>query len=107
MPTILCDGAAQSCTNGYAFSAAALNTIVTRMQQPFVRLQSENVTVQYADAGLGFAGRPGGPVPAITVCLQNMTFDMAIIDGLLGIATIPMPQFCATLTAEDMQSAGT
>ena len=107
MPTILCDGAAQTCSAGYAFSAAAFTTIVARMRQSFRRLQPENVTVRYADSGLGFAGRPGGPVPAVTVCLQNMSFDMAIIDGLLGLGAIPMPEFCATLTAEDMQTAGT
>ena len=107
LPTILCDGAAQSCSGGYAFSATAFTTIFDRMQLSFVRLQPENVTVRYADSGLGFAGRPGGPVAAVTVCLQDMSFDMAVIDGFLGAGAIPMPQFCATLTAEDMRSAGT
>ncbi len=101
IPPILCDGALQSCKGGYAFSAAAFTAIVSRMQQVFVRLQPENVTVRYADSGLGFAGRPSDPVPLVTVCLQNMNFDTAMLGGIL------MPQFCATLTAEDMRTAGT
>ena len=106
LPTVLCQGATTSCSGGYGFSAAAFAPISTRMQSVFLQLQPENITVQYADSGLGFAGRPGGPVPAVTVCLQNMTFDFTIINGLLGFPTIAMPPFCATLTAEDMNTAG-
>ena len=102
MPAFLCalDGGTGGCSNGSTFSAAAFNWIFARMQTAFARLQPENVTVQYADIGLGFAGRSGGPVPAITVCLKDMTFDTAILGGIL------MPQFCATLTAEDLRTEG-
>ncbi len=100
MPPVLCDGATLSCSSG-DFAAVPFNAIVFRMQTVLARLQPENVTVRYDDSGLGFAGRRAGPVPAITVCLNNMTFDTAILGG------IPMPQFCATLTAEDMRTAGT
>ena len=100
MPPVLCDGATLSCSSG-DFAAVPFNAIVFRMQTVLARLQPENVTVRYADSGLGFAGRRAGPVPAITVCLTNMTFDTAMFGG------IPMPEFCSTLTAEDMRTAGT
>ena len=107
LPTVLCRGDTASCTGGFAYSAVAFAPIATRMQSVYLQLLPENITIQYADSGLGFAGRPGGPVPAVTVCLQNMNFDFTIINGLLGFGTIAMPPFCATLTAEDMNTAGT
>lgn len=107
LPTVLCRGDTVSCSGGYAYSAVDFAPIAARMQTVYLQLLPENITIQYADSGLGFAGRPGGPVPAVTVCLQNMNFDFTIINGLLGFGTIAMPPFCATLTAEDMNTAGT
>src|SRR5262249_8538091 len=40
----------------------------------FPYLTEENVSVEYRFTGLGFAGRPGGPVPTITLRLTGLTF---------------------------------
>lgn len=105
-PPIVCDGATSSCSGGYGFRAAPFNQILQRMQVIYPRVQAENLVIEYSDSGLGFAGRPGGPVPAVTVRLQGLTFDFIVLSGLLGFGTITMPPFNATLTGEDLNSAG-
>lgn len=87
-----------------AYDGAAFNTIVSRMQTVYGRVQPNNVIVEYKDIRLCFAGR-GSPCPAVTVKLTGLTFDFIMLNWLLP-ATVTMPDFRATLTAEDMSSAG-
>lgn len=64
-----------------------------------------NVVIVYTQTGLGYAGRPGGPVPTITVSLRNMHFHFFFLTPLLGVQ-IAMPQMSTTVTAQDLCSAG-
>ena len=68
----------------------------------FPRLQAANVVVTYSATGLGYQTRDGGPVPTITVSLQNMTFQFFFLGGLLGFNNINMPTMLSTVTGEDM-----
>lgn len=68
----------------------------------FPRLQPANVVVEYTASGLGYQTRDGGPVPTITVRLQNMTFQFFFLGGLLGFNNISMPTMLSTVTGEDM-----
>jgi Flp pilus assembly protein TadG len=105
--TAVCTGSAGgggSCTGGYTFSTDAYNRILAVMQAVFPFVQPQNVTVQYAYVALGFAGRPG-PVPAVTVELTGMNFSFYALNALLGLGPIAMPDFRATLTGEDLDSA--
>ena len=63
----------------------------------------ENVVVVYKQTGLGYAGRPGGPVPTVQVSLENMRFHFFFLNSLLGVQ-IAMPVVTATMTAEDLCS---
>lgn len=113
------DGTTGTCTNvGAGIDAAYNNTahvrIVTKMQTIFPRIAAENVAVEYYFMGLGFVGRPCGPVPSVTVRLQNMTFDFIVIDALLNLVTgggldpsMAMPSFTATMVGEDLNTQGT
>ena len=67
-------------------------------------IKPENVVVVYQQTGLGFAGRPGGPLPTITVSLQKLTFQFFFLQDL-GIK-INMPAMTTTITAEDLCSSG-
>jgi hypothetical protein len=40
----------------------------------FWRVTPANVLIEYRQTGLGYAGRPGGPVPTIAVKLQGLPF---------------------------------
>jgi Flp pilus assembly pilin Flp len=103
--TIICSGASSNCDNGNTFDTVAFNTILTRMQVVYPQLQASEVTVEYRDIGLGFAGREG-PVPAVTVRLNNIQFNFIVLSSLLGLPTITMPDFRATLVGEDLTAAG-
>jgi len=82
----------------------AFNTIVSRMQTVYGRIQPTNVIVEYKDIGLCFAGR-GSACPAVTVKLTGLTFDFIMLNWLLP-STVTMPEFRATLTGEDLSSKG-
>lgn len=120
MPSFLrvCNGASQSCSNGGAYSASAMDTIVygrgqntcgtigpdgfAGMCDIFDRIQPQNVIITYQHTGLGFAGRPGGTVPTITVELTGLTYNYALLGGLLGLAPVTLPPMRTTATGEDL-----
>jgi hypothetical protein len=66
-------------------------------------IRPENVVVKYQQTGLGYAGRPGGPVPTVEVSLEDMQFHFFFLNSLLGIHIV-MPRVSATMTAEDLCS---
>jgi hypothetical protein len=128
--TVTCDGGTATCSclgackgmGGY--NATAMQTIVfgrgsracgdatssysAGMCDIFGRITPANVRIVYtqpaAPAGLGYAGRPGGPVPTIKVSLQNMPFRFFFLGGLLGFRDIQIPTVPTTMTSEDLYS---
>jgi hypothetical protein len=124
---VTCDGGLSSCicTGGscpgdIAYNAAAMNAIVfgrgsskcgdatssydTGMCDVFAGITPANVVVTYAQTGLGFAGRPGGPVPTITMSLQGIRWKFFFLGGLLGFDDLRMPPLTTSITAEDLSS---
>ena len=112
----VCSGAAKTCTGGI-FDQTALNTIVygrgnsscpttaqayAPMCLIFPRMKPENVRVEYVHTGLGYAGRPGGPLPTIVISLTGLSYDFLILDKFLGLPAIPMSGLTASATAEDL-----
>jgi Flp pilus assembly protein TadG len=110
-----------TCTGVSGYNAAALNTMIfgrgstacgdatspykAGMCDIFPRIQAANVRVVYAQTGLGYAGRNGGPVPTITVSIQNLPFQFFFLGGLLGFGNINMPGLQTTITGEDLSSS--
>jgi Flp pilus assembly protein TadG len=123
---VTCNGATSSCSCVGTcaaigeFNAAALDTIVygrgstscsdavnsyhAGMCDIFSRITPANVVITYAQTGMGFAGRPGGPVPTITLALQNLPFQFFFVGGFLGLNRIQMPGLTTSITAEDLSS---
>jgi len=123
---VRCDGAAASCTCAGActgvggYNAAAMNAIVfgrgsascsdatsfyyAGMCDIFPRIGPANVVVVYTQTGLGFVGRPGGPVPTVTVALQNLPFEFFFLGALMRFNKVPMPALTTSITAEDLSS---
>jgi hypothetical protein len=111
--------ASGSCTGG-TFSSSALNTIVygrgntacgnatsiytAGMCDFFPRILPANVVIRYEYTGLGYAGRPGGPVPTITVTLQNMPFQFYFLGALRAFSNRQIAPI-ATETGEDLSSS--
>ena len=94
------------------------NVLVARMQQIYPAIKPENVIVRYSGSGFGFAGSVSGGgggggggggtpeqmeiSPLVTVTLTGVEFHP--ITALL-LATVTMPSFSTTLTAEDASGA--
>jgi len=112
----ICSGASRTCSGG-TYDETAMKTLVygrgntscpaTRQRYPamcqiFPRIRPENVVVEYTQTGLGFAGRPGGPLPSITVRLTGLAFNFIVLNTMLGLPTISMSGLAATATAEDL-----
>ena len=124
---IACDGAAQRCTCDkegacpaeLGYDAAAMRTIVygrgstscsdstsfydTGMCDIFARITPANVMIVYTQTGLGFAGRPGGPAPTITLSLKDIPLQTFFVSGLLGFKP-RIPTLTTSITAEDLSS---
>lgn len=94
------------CTPGGAFCSAishdpiAFQKVVDRMELMYPPIDDDNVTIEYRNVGLGFAGNPDGPdvAPLVTVSLKDLQFDPLI---LFGLVSFTMPSFSAALTLED------
>ena len=86
----------------------ATSSYTAGMCDIFGKITPANVRIAYtqpaAPAGLGFAGRPGGPVPTIKISLQNMPFRFFFLGDLLGFRNIQIPDATTTMTGEDLYS---
>jgi len=116
--TCTCTGA---CSGMGGYSDSAMNNIVfgrgnsactaTRsfyyigMCNIFDRIGVTNVIVVYTQTGLGYVGRPGGPVPTITVALQNLPFQFFFLGALIGLNNVEIPAMTTTITGEDLSSS--
>jgi len=125
---ITCDGRTATCTCNSvrvcpgvkSYDRAAMNTIVfgrgssscsdaksadqVGMCDIFSRITPANVKIVYAQTGLGYAGRPGGPMPTITVSIQNLPFQFYFLGGLMGFRNLQIPASTTSVTAEDLSS---
>lgn len=85
-------------------TAAQRATMRLGMCHFFPGLLRSNVVITYAATGLGYQTRLGGPVPTITVTLQNMTYQFFFLGGLMTrFTSLTMPSMLSTVTGEDMK----
>lgn len=68
------------------------------------RLNAQNIRVTYYRSGLGYVGRPDGPVVSITVETRGLTFEFFFLGRLLGLNQINIPAHPVTITSEDLSS---
>ena len=102
-----CCNPASLCTTPYpalgTYDSATFTAIFNRMRAMKRDIAANNVRVSYRGSGLGYAGDPNGMdvAPLVTVELTGVQFRP--ITTFL-FATLTLPDFRTTLTAED--SAG-
>ena len=125
---IVCSGVSASCTcsgsvcptGGVGYSVAKMREIAygrgnvtstcvnvqpnAGMCNFFPRVGAQNIRVEYRFTGLGYVGRPGGPVPTVTVSIINMTYDFVLIGGLANLNSIPVTSAATTMTGEDLST---
>lgn len=76
------------------------------------RISADNVVVTYTRTGLGYVGRPGGPVVTVTVETDGLYFDLPLIGALFrevfetdtAFRGIEVPANPVTVTGEDLKS---
>ena len=68
------------------------------------RITAQNIRVTYYRSGLGYVGRPDGPVVSITIETRNLNFDFFFLGALLGLNRITIPAHPVTITSEDLSS---
>jgi Flp pilus assembly protein TadG len=85
----------------WGYDNAVFGRIVARMAFFYPEVRQANVTVEYSNVGLGFAGDPNGSdvAPLVTVKLRNLTFTPLLFR--LFRASISLPDFRTSLTLED------
>jgi hypothetical protein len=80
---------------------ASFDELVARMRSiyPHMDANGDDITIEYRNSGLGFAGDPNGPdvSPLVRVALRDQGFPMFFLLGM----NVPMPSFSYTLTSED------
>jgi hypothetical protein len=126
---VTCDGAtaACTCTRGTctgmgSYSATAMNTLLygrgntacvatpngyyfAGMCNFMGSITAANIKVIYSQTGLGYAGRGDGPVPTVTVKLNNnLPFKFFFLGGLMSFADINIPSQSTTITGEALSS---
>ncbi len=77
----------------------------------FRRVNRDNVQITYQHTNTGYATRPGGLVPTITVQIIGLNFQFIFLDDIMGLFNnaadlnqIPIPGLTTTLIAEDMRA---
>jgi hypothetical protein len=102
-----CTEGSCTCTGGNVCDAVdydpdAFQRITDRMAAMYPQIGVSNVSIEYKNVGLGFSGDPNGPdvAPLITVRLTDLVFHP--ITCLMFACSIAMPDFGASLTAEDL-----
>jgi hypothetical protein len=100
--------AAYVCTrngcNGRRFddrAAAVFAAILAAMRRAFPALAPDHVRITYDATNLGFVGKPGGPVTEVSAEVSGLVFEFIALSPF-GFGTVPMPEFRATLTSEDL-----
>lgn len=125
--TSTCVGSTTTCTGTYpgaglggSYDAAAMDRIVFGQDGvcslpavgfagmcdiiTFPPITKDNITVTYAFGGLGYAGRPAGPVPVISVTLHDVNFNFLLLGRLLGLNQLTIPPFTVTAVGEDLST---
>jgi Flp pilus assembly protein TadG len=97
MNTIIFGRDSSSCSDATSFYRAGMCDI-------FSRIAAANVVIVYAQTGLGYVGRPAGPIPTITVSIENLPFQFFFLSGIMGFDKIQIPALTTSITAEDMAS---
>lgn len=67
-------------------------------------IRENNVIISYHRSGLGYVGRPSGPVVTVTLEVTGLSFNLPILGRLLGLTNITIPSHPVSITGEDLSS---
>lgn len=67
-------------------------------------IRPSNLRIAYSPSGLGYVGRPGGPIVTVTLEIINLNFRLPLLGALLGVDRIEIPPHPASITSEDLSN---
>jgi len=100
-----------TCPGGGNCDGAVMTEILTAMQGVYANLEPGDVSIEFSgEPGLGYLGR-GRPVPAITVSINNLTYDYIAIGAFVNLlsgstgfsSSIQISTARTTVIAEDLR----
>lgn len=66
-------------------------------------ISANSLRITYHRSGLGYIGRPFGPVLTVTLEARNLNFDFLFLDNLIpGLGSIAIPTHPVSITSEDL-----
>ena len=71
------------------------------------RITPDKLVVTYQRSGLGYWGRPDGPVLTMRLEVRDITFDLPVLGALLGLNDVIIPAHPVTITTEDLKTCST
>lgn len=70
-------------------------------------IDPEHITVTYETSGLGYEGRPTGPVVSVKLEIDGDAFEIPVVSALMDLGDIDFPSINASATSEDLCGAQT
>ena len=69
----------------------------------FPQIDASKIRITYEQSGLGYEGRPTGPVVTVRMELVNQPIPLPILGSLLELANINLPPLTVSATTEDLK----
>ncbi len=95
--SVVCTGA-----GGSGCNMTGINAVLASVAAIYPDAEPADVRITFSGTGYGFVGR-GKPVPAITVSIENITYDFVAVGGLLNALT-PGTTFAASIGIDSAQT---
>lgn len=68
------------------------------------QIRASNIRVTYIRDGLGYVGRPAGPILTIRLELVDLQFRFFLLGRLLSLTSLTIPPQAVTITSEDLSN---
>ena len=102
-----CSGAANDCVAGrldWLVNGGGAGTTWPGLKAYYPSIETTDIIVTYELSGLGYNGRPTGPVVTVRLDMAGAPIGLPFLGGFLGIAGFTFPPFTVTATSEDLCS---
>jgi hypothetical protein len=92
-----CTGTETLASNSKYFHKATFDWVAAAMSNIYPRVQAKDISISYRPTNLGFVGMPTSAVAEVTVAIDPLPAP-----GVLSAFDVTLPQYRATITAEDL-----
>jgi hypothetical protein len=104
----VCGAGAAACAAGrleWLVNGGGAGTVWPGLRAYYPSIELDDIRVTYEQSGLGFNGRPSGPVVTVRLEMMADRIGLLALGTRLGIPDFIFPPFTVTATSEDLCSA--